>query len=94
MKTNVTILPENILNKLWWTWLGWERERLGKLTKDEEYAISRNLGYGYFNRRGRKAERFELWLFSQGAEVRKNYGKFQLEFFEEANASLFALKYA
>lgn len=94
VKVKPTTLQENVLNKVWWTWLEGERTRLGKLTKDEEYVLSRRLAYGYFNRRGRKAERFEQWLFINGAEVRKSAGRFHLEFVEEANASMFALKYA
>lgn len=90
------LLETAILDKTWWSWLETERERLGNLKIDEEWFLAKRLpfGTGAFSRRSRKAERFEQWLFTQGAGVRKVAGKFYLEFTDEGQATLFALKWS
>lgn len=93
MKTQVTILSEDILNKLWLSWLEQERDRVG-LSKREEYFFARRLPYIANGRKTNKAERFEQWLFTNGAEVRRVSGKIHLEFTDDSMATLFALKYS
>jgi hypothetical protein len=95
MKYKVTTLDHNVLNKAWYAYLERERDRLGKLTEHEIDGLRYNMPYGSysFTRRGNKAQRFEQWLFTHGAEVRKNAGKYQLEFADESQATMFALKW-
>jgi hypothetical protein len=94
MNVAVTTLSEDILNKLWLTWLGDEHLRLGKLTQREQYFLARHAPYAMNGRKTNKAQRFEQWLFANGAEVRQKAGKFHLEFTDEALATMFALRYS
>ena len=93
-KDKPTLIDSPVLDKVWWQWLEWERDRLGVLTGPEEWLLTRRVPYNQRPRSSRKAERFEIWLFQQGAEVRKIHGKKYLEFADEHNASLFALKWS
>jgi len=96
MKQKLTILGSDILDKMWYAWLEQERDRLGKLTEPEEWFLARRLPYGQgeFGRRTRKAERFEQWLFTKGAGVRRISGKLYLEFTDDSDATMFALQYS
>ena len=94
MNHKLTTLSSDILNQLWWKWLEWEQQRLGNLTESEQYQLNRRIAYNERVRENNKADRFEKWLFQQGAEVRKRQGKKYLEFADEQQAMVFALKYS
>ena len=96
MKIIVTQLSSDVLNRAWYSWLEQERERVGKLTATEQWALQNRVPYGanYFGRRSNKAQRFEQWLFAQGAEVRQHAGKNYLEFVDKSMATMFALRWS
>ena len=89
-KVKPTYLSTEILDKVWLDWLS----KQPNLTKDDRWQLAKQLGFHFVSRRSKKAQRFEQWLFSQGAEVRKQAGKFYLELADSNDATLFALRWA
>jgi hypothetical protein len=89
-KVKPTYLATAVLDKIWLEWLAEQPH----LTKDDHWQLAKRLGYHFTNRRSNKAQRFEQWLFAQGAEVRKQAGKFYLELADSSDATMLALRYA
>lgn len=93
MKVKPILLETAILDKTWWHWMETERDRVG-LTDREAWFLAKRYPFGAESRRTNKAERFEQWLFTQGAGVRRVAGKCYLEFTDESQATMFALKWS
>jgi hypothetical protein len=89
-KVKPTYLDTEILDKIWLDWLA----KQPNLTKDDRWQLAKRLGFVFVSRRSNKAQRFEQWLFSQGAEVRKKAGRFYLELADSSDAMLFALRWS
>ena len=82
-----TYLESDVLDRVWWRWL----ETAGPTQYEMSYL---KVSYNRVPRRINKVQRFEQWLFMQGGEVRQISGKRYVQFTDEQEAMLFALKWA
>ena len=81
------ISPE-ILNKVWSRWCEAHCE------PDSMHTLWQYAEYGTVSRRGNTAQRFEDWLFTQGAIVQQLNHKRFLYFSDDQQASWFMLRYS
>jgi hypothetical protein len=79
------IVDQGILNKVWTNWLR-------KKFTDPYIVRSNSTDYSRVARRSHIAQEFEMWLWAEGAAVRRANKKCTLEFFDEADALAFVLR--
>ena len=77
-------LPEEFLNRVWNTW--------NIQLNDTE--VPYQTQYNRVSRRGFTAQKFENWLFPQGAMVQRINKKCYLQFTDAEEALYFRLKYS
>ena len=76
-------LPETLLDKIWVEW------HIRTFTD-----ILYHTRYNRVSRRGYNAQKFENWLFAQGAIVQRINKRCYLQFTDEEEALVFRLRYS
>jgi hypothetical protein len=76
-------LPDELLNKVWQSW-----------NIQNNFEVVYQSQYNRVARRGYNAQKFENWLFTQGAIVQRINKKCYLQFTDPEEALVFRLKYA
>ena len=79
----ITLSDNTFLNRVW---VNWNTEN----NADNVYTNQ----YDRVSRRGFTAQKFENWLFQQGAIVQRSNKKCYLQFTDEEEALVFRLKYS
>lgn len=81
------IVDQGILNKVWCRW------------RESEFGNSNPFGgnfytkdYAHVARKTKNAQDFELWLWAEGAAIKRENKKCYLEFFDETDAMAFVLR--
>ena len=79
------IVDQGLLNKVWFRWT------------DDTYSASTSelyysRDYARVSRRSAAAQQFELWLWAEGASIRRENKKCYLEFHTEDDATAFVLR--
>jgi len=82
--TDTTTLSSEILDKLWVRFLVYKGI-------NENYSPKT---YKWISRRTHISHEFENWLFDQGATVKQSGRNRYLQFTDESQATMFALKYS
>lgn len=80
------IVDQGLLNKVWHKWL--------IATYNDPTTINyHTIDYARVARRVPAAQKFELWLWAEGASIKRENKKCYLEFFDDTDAAAFALRH-
>ncbi len=82
------LIAPDILDKVWNDWL----EQQSLTAHERSWVLGRPFGAG--SRRMNKRQRFEDWLFSQGATIKRINKQFYIEFTDPKQASFFLLRWS
>jgi hypothetical protein len=89
---NPTYLNNDILNNVFHEFV--QTVYTVRTSEEKEIFLQRYPRYEFLSRRSLAGQAFENWLFAQGAGVRQINGLLHLEFVEESDATLFALRWS
>ena len=79
------IIDQGLLNKVWIKWVM-------DTYSDPVIAIHHVSDYARVSRRSSAAQKFELWLWAEGAAIKRQNKKCYLEFFDDTDAAAFVLR--
>lgn len=88
--SNVLLESPDLLTHIWRAWLAEFHKPVRPTANDMFY---RQVPFHRISRRDPTCQRFENWLFHNGAEVRQIDGERYLHFFAEDRATLFLLRW-